>query len=439
MNTAVESGAESRALAAEGVAAVVGRGRSLGAVLPTLLARAPARDVGLLQELCYGTLRWYPALDRLLGRLLHRPLPAREQTLHALLLVGLYQLHHLRLPAYAAVAATVAASRTIGRARSAGLVNAVLRNAQRRHAELARELAADAEFASAHPRWLLEALREAWPLDWQSLVTANNARPPLGLRVNLSRIDRVDYLSRLRKAGIEAQPDPQISSAVVLDEARDVATLPGFAQGLVSVQDPAAQLAAGLLELAAGQRVLDGCAAPGGKTGHLLEVQPGIDLLALDSDAARLDRVRENLDRLGVQAGTLAADATRPDDWWDGRAFDRILLDVPCTGTGVIRRHPDIKLLRRAGDAAEMAAHQAALLRSLWALLQPGGLLLYVTCSVLPVETQRVIADFLAGQTDAIAEPIAPAWGRESGAGRQLLPGEYNRDGFFYARLRKSL
>jgi 16S rRNA (cytosine967-C5)-methyltransferase len=431
------TGAECRARAAEVLAAVLFRGRSLNDALPPALSRVATRDAALLQELCYGTLRWHLPARHLLGKLLHHPLPARESVLHALLLAGLYQLYQLRIPAYAAVAATVAATRLIDRPNARKLVNAVLRNAQRREDELRAVLAADPVLASGHPAWLLERLQQTWPEDWQAIVEADNAHPPMALRVNLARIDRTDYLSRLVAAGIAAEPDPRVPGALVLTRPCEVNALPGFADGLVSVQDPAAQLAAPLLDPQPGQRVLDACAAPGGKTGHLLEYAPDLDLLALDNDPGRLDRVRDNLDRLGLCARLVAGDAGRPEPWWDGKPFERILLDAPCTGSGVIRRHPDILVLRRPDDEVALAARQSALLDALWPLLAPDGRLLYATCSILPAETRCVVDDFLVRHGDAAAEPIAADWGRPSGTGRQLLPGDDNRDGFFYARLRK--
>ncbi len=441
------AGAGCRARAAEVLAGVLFRGRSLNEALPPALSRVAPRDAALLQELCYGTLRWYLPARHLLGQLLHRPLPARESVLHALLLAGLYQLYQLRIPAYAAVAATVAATRLIDRPRAGGLragglragglVNAVLRNAQRREEEFRAQLAADPVLASGHPAWLLTRLQQAWPQDWPAIVAADNTRPPMGLRVNLARITRADYRDRLTAVGLAADPDPQVASALMLDRPSEVDALPGFAEGLVSVQDPAAQLAAPLLAPKPGQRVLDACAAPGGKTGHLLEYAPDPDLLALDNDAARLERVRDNLDRLGLNARLVTGDAGRPEGWWDGQPFERILLDAPCTGSGVIRRHPDILVLRRSDDVAALAARQRTLLDALWPLLAPGGRLLYATCSVLPEETRLLIDEFLVRHGDAAAEPIAAGPGRTSGAGCQLLPGEDNRDGFFYARLRK--
>lgn len=425
------AGGACRAGAAAVIGAVLGQGRSLSDALPPALAQASSQDSGLLQELCYGTLRWQIPLDHMLSRLLHRPLPAQAVTLRALLLVGLYQLFYLRIPSYAAVAATVAATAAIGQPRAAGLVNAVLRNGQRRRDALRQEITSDPILSAAHPAWLLAALQKAWPRHWQAIVAADNDRPPMVLRVNLSRISRNDYLNRLEAAGRPAKSDALTASAVVLAEPCPVELLPGFAEGLVSVQDAAAQLAAELLAAEPGQRVLDACAAPGGKSGHVLERTSGLELLALDQDPLRLRRVADNLQRLGQRARLITGDAGCPANWWDGRPFDRILLDAPCSGSGVIRRHPDIKLLRRASDITDLAVRQRRLLEALWPLLRPGGRLLYAVCSLLPLETSALVDGFLADHGEACA--ITLNVGHPAGSGRQLLPGDGTYDGFFYA------
>ncbi len=427
-----------RVVAARSLGRVLGESRSLRAVLPPVLPSLTPPDQRLLQELCYGTLRWYPRLQRLLDRLLTRPLKAGEQELQALLLTSLYQFLYLRVPEYAAVSEAVTATRSLHKPWAAGLVNAVMRRLQRSQTALLQELAQDDVFSTAHPAWLLEQLRLDWPQDWRAIVDANNARPPLGLRVNLARTTRAAYLQRLREAGAEAKAAVFSPAGIMLTQPRAVDELPGFQDGLVSVQDPAAQLAAGLLELQPGQRVLDACAAPGGKTCHLLESEPQLGhLLALDLDAERLRRVQENLQRLGLQASTVVGEVARPEAWWDDVPYDRILLDAPCSGTGVIRRHPDIKVLRRAADVAPLASRQRAMLAKLWPLLAPGGILIYATCSILKRENSLVVQDFLADHTDARERPILAAWGRPERFGRQILPGEHDMDGFYYASLEK--
>lgn len=425
-----------RVIAAQALGRVLGEGESLATVLPSALAHADPGERGLLQELCYGVCRWQPQLRFLLDRLLARPLAPGEQVIRGLLLAGLYQLWHLRVPEHAAVAETVAAVRPLRKPWAAGLVNAVLRSALRRRAELEALIEADAEAHAAHPRWLLDWLRRDWPDDWPAIVAANNVRPPFTLRINRLRLDRETYRQRLATAGYDAGP-AAAETALTLSTPTDPAILPGFAEGWVSVQDAGAQLAASLLAVRPGQRVLDACAAPGGKTGHLLECVPDLDLTALDCDAGRLERVRDTLTRLRLNARLLAGDARRPTDWWDGALYDRILLDAPCSATGVIRRHPDIKLLRRESDIAALAERQQALLTGLWPLLRPGGRLLYVTCSVLRAENERVVAAFLATHPDAHEQPIVAGWGRVLSHGRQILPGESGMDGFYYAVLGK--
>ncbi len=427
-----------RARAAQVVGQVLGEGRSLTTALALALEHAPERERGLLQELCYGVCRWQPRLQVWLDRLLQRPLDPRESTVQALLLIGLYQLEQLRIPAHAAVAETVTAARELHKPWAAGLVNAILRSFLRRRAELAALMDTDPQVRTAHPGWLLERLQQDWPADWPALVAANNARPPFTLRVNRLHLDREAYRARLTAAGRAVEPAVGAATALTLAEPVEPAALPGFAEGWVSVQDAAAQWAAPLLAVQPGLRVLDACAAPGGKTGHLLECAPDLQLTALDQDPARLERVRDNLNRLRLAARLIAGDAQRPADWWDGVPYDRILLDAPCSATGVIRRHPDIKLLRRETDIAALANRQQALLTALWPLLRPGGRLLYATCSVLDQENAQVIAQFLATRSDAKEQPITADWGRPLAQGRQILPGEAGMDGLYYAVLVKS-
>jgi 16S rRNA (cytosine967-C5)-methyltransferase len=421
-----------RLLAARVLSQVLREGQSLNAALSPALGQVENRDRGLLQEL------WYPQLQYLLGCLLKKPLKSREPELQALLLLGLYQLLHLRVPAYAVVAEAVTASHGLGKSWAAGLLNAVLRSFQRQRSTLLAELERDEASRTAHPPWLLRLLQSDWPDDWPALVVANNSRPTMGLRVNLARLSRRDYLERLVAAGVEAKPHPFACAGITLSQVCEVDKLPGFQEGLVSVQDPGAQLATDLLELRPGQRVLDSCAAPGGKTCHILEVEPKLNhLLALDADATRLDRVRENLRRLGLRAELALGDASLPVNWWDGQPYDRILLDAPCSSTGVIRRHPDIKVLREATDIAPLANRQYTLLEKLWPLLAHGGKLVYATCSLLKRENEFVIADFLASHPDAREQPIDVLWGRRALHGRQVLTGESDMDGFFYACLAK--
>ncbi len=428
-----------RAEAARVVAAVVHGGASLNAVLPGALAAAAPVERGLLQQLCYGSLRFGLRYRAVLAQLMPRPLKAREADLEALLWVGLHQIDALGLPSHAAVHATVGACPLLGKAWARGLVNGVLRNALREPARLDPERMTDPQARHAHPAWFIAQLQRDWPAQWEAILAANNRQAPMTLRVNARHLDRVAYAELLQAQGLSSRPAPHTEAGLTLEHPVAVDRLPGFTQGWVSVQDGAAQLAAPLLDAAPGMRVLDACAAPGGKTAHLLERTADIELVALDVDAARLGRVRETLDRLGLAAEIRCADLAQPGQWHDGRPFDRILLDAPCSATGVIRRHPDIKLLRRETDIAALAARQGELLEVAWGLLAPGGVLLYATCSVLRAENEAVIAAFMARHPDVAADALARSWGRPAGVGRQMMPGEDGADGFFYARLRRCI
>jgi len=431
---------DARAGAARVIARVAHGRRSLTDVLPPeLQSLADAQQRALLQELSYGTLRWYFQLDAILQLLLDKPLKSSAADVHGLMLAGLYQLDHMALPQRVAVHETVQAARSLNKAWASGLVNAVLRNYQRNGPDLHLAIADDPGACYAHPGWLVGRIQADWPDDWASILQANNARPPLGLRINRQRVTRDEYLEQLALHRIEAVPLSATDQGIMLAKPVSVDALPGFSEGVVSVQDGAAQLAAGLLDLAPGQRVLDACAAPGGKTAHLLETQPKLAALtALDADAGRLRRVEENLARLGLQARIIHGDAGEPDKWWDGHCYDRILLDTPCSASGVIRRHPDIKLLRQPGDIPALCARQARLLEAVWPLLAARGMLLYCTCSVLADENSRQVERFLATHADVVEVSIDATWGQASTAGRQLLPGEKDMDGFYFACLRKS-
>ena len=427
-----------RLAAARALAAVLNGKASLGSSLPPLLDRVEPRDRGLAQDLAFGTARWQPRLALLADKLLQKPFKAADRDVEALLLVGLYQLLHTRIPAHAAIGETVACVDKLKKSSLKGLLNAVLRNAQRDHEALFAELERDPVLHTAHPRWLQKRLKADWPEQWQAICTANNEHPPLILRVNRRHGSRDDYLAELRGNGIEAEPCTFSRDGIRLLQPCDVKTLPGFAEGRVSVQDEAAQLAADLLDLAPGQRVLDACAAPGGKTCHLLEAQPQLsEVIALDLEPGRLARVQENLERLQLKATLIAADGRATKVWWDSQPFQRILLDAPCSATGVIRRHPDIKLTRQADDIAALAQLQGELLDALWPTLEVGGVLLYATCSVLPQENSDNIAAFLQRTPGARELDIAGAFGLKQAHGRQLLPQADGHDGFYYAKLIK--
>ncbi|TRX73823.1 16S rRNA (cytosine(967)-C(5))-methyltransferase RsmB [Pseudomonas mangiferae] len=427
-----------RLAAARALAPVLSGKASLGGSLPAQLERVEPRDRGLAQELAFGAARWQPRLAALAERLLQKPFKAADRDVEALLLVGLYQLFHTRIPPHAALGETVGCAEALRKPWAKGLLNAVLRNAQRQGEALYAELERDPVVRTAHPRWLQKALKAAWPEQWEAVCAANNLHPPLLLRVNRRQGSRDAYLAELRDAGLDAEPCAFSVDGIRLAQALDVRTLPGFAEGRVSVQDEAAQLAAGLLELAPGQRVLDACCAPGGKTCHLLESEPGLaEVLALDLEPTRLQRVRENLDRLRLDATLVAADGRDTARWWDSRPFQRILLDAPCSATGVIRRHPDIKLTRQAEDIEALAQLQGELLDALWPTLEVGGVLLYATCSVLPRENRETIAAFLARTPGARELEVATDAGFKAGHGRQLLPQPDGHDGFYYAKLIK--
>ncbi|MCO7623595.1 16S rRNA (cytosine(967)-C(5))-methyltransferase RsmB [Pseudomonas guariconensis] len=427
-----------RLAAARALAAVLSGKASLNSSLPAQLDKVEERDRGLVQDLAFGTARWQPRLDLLAAQLLQKPFKAADADVQALLLVGLYQLFYTRIPAHAAIGETVGCADKLKKPWAKGLLNAVLRRAQREAEALLADMERDPVVRTAHPRWLQKALKACWPQQWEAICAANNAHPPMILRVNRRHHSRDTYLALLTEAGISASPCQYSRDGILLAEACDVRGLPGFAEGWVSVQDEAAQLAADLMELAPGQRVLDACCAPGGKTCHLLEAEAGLaEVVAIDLEAKRLARVRENLDRLQLDAQLIACDARDTASWWDGKPFQRILLDAPCSATGVIRRHPDIKLTRQADDIPALAALQGELLDALWPTLEVGGMLVYATCSSLPTENTEVIEAFLARTPGARELDLALEAGLRQPHGRQLLAQEGGHDGFYYAKLIK--
>lgn len=427
-----------RLAAARALAAVLSGKASLNSSLPAQLDKVDERDRGLTQDLAFGTARWQPRLDLLAVQLLQKPFKAADADVQALLLVGLYQLFYTRIPAHAAIGETVGCADKLKKPWAKGLLNAVLRRAQREGEELLAGMERDPVVRTAHPRWLQKSLKAFWPEQWEAICAANNAHPPMILRVNRRHHSRDAYLALLAEAGVGASACQYSRDGIVLAEACDVRGLPGFAEGWVSVQDEAAQLSADLLELAPGQRVLDACCAPGGKTCHLLEAEAGLaQVVAIDLEAKRLSRVRENLDRLQLDAELIACDARDTTSWWDGKPFQRILLDAPCSATGVIRRHPDIKLTRQAEDIPALATLQGELLDALWPTLEVGGMLLYATCSSLPTENTEVIDAFLARTPGARELDLATTAGLRQPHGRQLLAQEGGHDGFYYAKLIK--
>lgn len=393
------------------------------------------RDQALIKEMCYGTLRWHPRLMFIAQQLLKNTV---DHDVLALILIGLYQLMEMRIPAHAAVDETVSTTKDMKKARASSVVNAVLRNYQRQSAALSMSLQKNPVAFFAHPEWLLAELQQAWPKQWQDIVAANNAHPPFSLRVNLLQISRDSYLRQLAQHEMKAVVHAHNSSGLTLTTPIDVSQLPGFSAGEVSVQDEAAQFAATLLDVGFRHHVLDACAAPGGKTAHILESQPTLaNLVAVEKDPERLKKVAENLHRLHLNATLVEGDATKPDTWWDQQLFDRILVDAPCSATGIIRRRPDIKIHRRPSDIESLAKQQLQLLESLWPLLAPGGMLVYATCSILPQENEHVVRAFMSLHQDAVEKPINAEWGEAVAVGRQILPSVNGMDGFYYARLEK--
>ena len=417
-------------MAARAVARVAG-GASLDDALGTLPPLAD-RDAALVRALAFGACRWHHRLEWQASGLLDRPLAPGNAALPALIRVGLLQLQAMRVPDHAAVSATVDAAGLIGAARAKGLVNAVLRRFLRERERLDAAMAGHPVARYSHPEWLIELIRRDWPGDWQAILDANNAAPPMWIRVNLARTTRDAYRGRLEAAGIAAGADApaETPAAILIAEPLPMAALPGYTDGDVSVQDAGAQLAAELLDLAPGQRVLDSCAAPGGKAAHALERCAGLgELWAVERDSVRLAGIGRMLERLHLSAKLIHGDATRTAEWWDGEPFDRVLLDAPCSALGVIRRHPDIKLLRTRADVERAAMLQSRLLDALWPLLRPGGRLLYVTCTILRRENDEQVERFLAAMPDALLAAGRPPF--------QIRPGEANRDGFYYACIEK--
>lgn len=429
-----------RALAAKVLNQVVEQGVSLSQALPAAQQELSGKDKALLQVLCYGVLRTLPRLDFFCRSLMNKPLTGKQRAMHFLILVGIYQLIYTRIPSHAAVGETVNAAKTLKKPALKGMVNGVLRSFLREQASLIEKADQQSSLLYCHPSWLVKRLQSAYGASLAAeIMIENNQQAPMWLRVNARHHTRDEYqalLNNVELPSFKAQ-DAHNSNALRLDKATDVYKLPGFEQGWVSVQDGAAQLAAHYLDAQPGDLVLDACAAPGGKTVHTLELQPKIkQMVAVDADHKRLIRVQENLDRLQLSARIIHGDAAKPDSWWDGELFDRILCDAPCSATGVIRRHPDIRWLRRDSDIADLVALQKSILTALWDKLKPGGVLLYATCSILPDENDLQIKSFLENRSDASLIPLSTQYNSQD-KGRQILPNEALMDGFYYAKLQK--
>ncbi|MCL5260241.1 MAG: 16S rRNA (cytosine(967)-C(5))-methyltransferase RsmB [Gammaproteobacteria bacterium] len=428
-----------RAIAAIVVGQVLQQKQSLDVVLPEYLAAiTQAKDRALLQEICYGVIRFYFQFDYLLHSLLKSNPQKTDPVIYALLLVGLYQLNYLRIPEHAAIFETVEATKQLKKFWATKLVNAVLRNFLREKTQLLAKIEQNEVAYYAHPKWLIAELQKSWPLHWQKILLANNEKPPMHLRVNLKKNSRDDYLQKLAESKIIANAAQFVVTGITLTKPEDVSLLPDFQAGAVSVQDLSAQVVPELLDLMPGQRMLDACAAPGGKLMHILETEHRLaDVVGLDNDPLRLEKVAENLKRAELSAKLICGDASHPDSWWDGKKFARILLDAPCSGTGVIRRHPDIKILRRAKDIENLAKRQQQILSAIWPLLEDNGLLVYVTCSVLPQENVDVVSAFLAAHSDTVEKKFVLKFGMPLKYGWQILPENMGGDGFYFAVLLK--
>jgi 16S rRNA (cytosine967-C5)-methyltransferase len=396
-----------------------------------------SRDSALARHLAYGVIRWLPALEWLAAGLLSKPVKKRERDVQRLLLLGLQQLWHDQTASHAAVNETAECARLLGKPWAVGLINAVLRRFQREREELLGKLAQSPKH-HAHPQWLLNDIQNDWPGSWQAITDANNQQAPMWLRINRLEAKESKLRKDLKDAGFEVLDHPFAPDAIGIEPAAPVGKIPGFNNGWLSVQDPAAQLARDLLNPVAGDRILDACAAPGGKTAHLLESCPGIGLTVLDRQPLRVEQIHQTLERLKLTADVKTADATAVESWWNGQKFNKILLDAPCSATGVIRRHPEIKWHRSREQVGTVVSAQAELLEALWPLLENDGFLVYATCSVLKRENYLQIQEFLSKHDDATADMPAVDWGQAELIGRQILPGDAGMDGFYYAVIRKS-
>lgn len=391
------------------------------------------RDLAMSRELAYGLCRWFYPLSALVAERLDKPLRQRDRDVEVVLMLGLYQLLRMRTPAHAAVNESVRLVKHRGKAWAGGLINAVLRAVVREGLELSDDPSV------TYPEWMQRQLLQDWEDSALDLMAAGNQRAPMTLRIDTSQVSRDEILQALADRDIEAAAHACVETAISLASPCQVDRLPGFAEGSLSVQDAAAQLAAPLLDCHPGMRVLDACAAPGGKTVHLLQSVDGLTLDALDIDAGRIEAVAQNLQRTGRKARLLVGDAAVPEPWFDGGAYDRILIDAPCSASGVIRRHPDIRLLRRESDIMPLVERQAHILDACWQLLKPGGQMLYSTCSIFRAENEAQVDAFLARQDDATEVPLDRlAWARSGQHGRQILTGEHDMDGFYYALLRRN-
>lgn len=417
---------------------VIAQGKSLNHSATQINVQiSDAKDRALARELIFGVLRHYHALTFILSDLLKKPLKPKDMDVTCLLLIGVYQLRYMRVPDHAAVNESVKLTQKLKKKWAKGFANGVLRTCLREKETIDKLLESNESAQYSHPEWLLKKIQHDWPEDWEIIVSQNNQQAPMVLRVNRQQISVERYQKQLADINIDSTLMAQAADAILLQQACDVGVLPGFHDGLVSVQDAAAQQAATLLGLSKNNLVLDACAAPGGKTAHILETEPTAQVLALEISQKRLPLIDETLKRLKLNAKIQCADAANVDDWWNGEKFDRILLDAPCSATGVIRRNPDIKIHRRPDDIGAVVLSQKALLDALWPLVKEGGTLLYATCSILKDENENQIQSFLERHEDANAVALPSTLGRTCGVGIQMFPGDDDMDGFYYARMDK--
>jgi len=426
--------------------AVIKDGRSVNDIFANQPAKAiTASDRAFAKQLLFGSLRYFHQLKAILDQLIEKPLKHKDLDVYSILVLGLYQLRYLSVPDHAALSESVELSRKIKKPWASALVNGILRNYQRQSADIDKKLAQAKTYQYSHPNWIINQLEADWPDDFQSILTSNNQRAPMTIRVNRQKVSLDQYLKELENSDLSASVHPLAKDALVLDSPCDVAKLPGFDQGLVSVQDAAAQLAVDLLDLQPSLRVLDGCAAPGGKTTHILQRQPDVKLTSVEISANRLEKIRQTVERLDlVQSSNFTlkyADILDIDRWWDGELFDRVLIDVPCSASGVIRRNPDIKLHRKKTDLANLVKLQERILTVAWTLLKPKGRLVYATCSVFKDENELQIEHFLQNNlAELIRLPleIDEQMVRHSEIGHQIFPNETQMDGFYLCGLKKS-
>ena len=439
------SGANTRAVAAKIIAQIMNNHGSLSTLFGSdEMQGLSAVDKAFTKELCFGVMRHFYQLENIAGQLLKKPMRNKDYDILALLLIGCYQILQMRTADHAAVSETVEATKILKKKWATGLINGSLRNLLRNTSKIVSKANNSAESRYNFPEWLMESLQKSWPQQWESIIEASNQRAPMVLRINQRLTSTDEYSQLLTNAEIEFSKHSAAQDSLVLTKAIPVNSLPGFEDGLVSVQDGAAQLAADVADLKPGLRILDCCAAPGGKACHILE-REDVELVAIELEPNRADMIEDNLERLGLGAQVITCDATATDDWWDGEKFDRILLDTPCSGTGVIRRHPDIKVLRTPKEVEQLQQQQLKLLDSMWELVADNGILIYATCSVLPQENSMLIAKWLKTKTDAKHIPIEANWGNQQEFGRQILPGDSinmdnihnGMDGFFYAKICK--